>query len=74
MSKQYFKMKTINVMVVRGVAGPSLYINDYRVHGSKPWGGGTMLYEFNVDIDEIDEALKPELTIRERPKKRRKKK
>lgn len=35
--------------VVDGVEGPSLYIDDYRVAGPKPWGGGQILYEFKFD-------------------------
>jgi len=39
------------VAVIQGREGLSVYINDYRVAGSKPWGGGTVLYENeNADI------------------------
>jgi len=31
---------------VNGPAGPSLYLDDYRIAGPKPWGGGTVLHEF----------------------------
>ena len=34
------------IQIVDGPAGPSLYLDDYRIAGPKPWGGGTVLYEF----------------------------
>lgn len=34
------------ILVMRGPEGPSLYLDDYRVAGPKPWGGGTVLHEF----------------------------
>lgn len=30
----------VNVEVISGVEGPCLSINEYRVAGPKPWGGG----------------------------------
>jgi len=49
-----------------GVAGNSLRINDFRVAGPKPWGGGETIKEWNItdpeDLryirDEIDAELK----------------
>jgi hypothetical protein len=38
----------ISVIFIRGVEGPSLYVNNYRVLGSKPWGGGTIVKEWTV--------------------------
>lgn len=55
MSKAAGKM--VSVLVVSGVEGPSIYINDYRVAGSKPWGGSRTLVEFNVPIEKIREQL-----------------
>lgn len=49
--------KKIKVMVVNGVEGNSLYVNGYRVAGNKPWGGGVLLHEFNVDPEEMRKAL-----------------
>lgn len=42
--------KIISIMVVKGVEGPSLYINDYRIIGNKPWGGGTTFHEWKVSL------------------------
>lgn len=32
----------ITIKIVNGYDGKSIYINDYRVAGSKPWGCGTI--------------------------------
>ena len=34
------------ILVMRGPGGPSLYLDNYRIAGPKPWGGGTVLHEF----------------------------
>ena len=46
--------------IVQGVhsTGYSLYINEYRVAGVKPWGGGNVLKTWVVDKKEIIEAIK----------------
>ena len=41
--------KQVNICVIRGVEGPSLAINGLRVAGPKPWGGGEIISEWNVD-------------------------
>ena len=33
--------KEIKIEVIKGVEGYAVYIDDYRMVGSKPWGGGT---------------------------------
>lgn len=44
----------VNVEVIGGVEGKSLYIDDYRVGGPKPWGGGSTLHEFKgVNLMEL---------------------
>lgn len=30
----------VKIELINGCEGKSVYINDYRVAGSKPWGGG----------------------------------
>lgn len=32
--------ETVKIELVNGCEGKSIYIDDYRVAGSKPWGGG----------------------------------
>jgi hypothetical protein len=34
---------SVEISHVSGVEGPSLYMNQYRVAGPKPWGGGSTL-------------------------------
>lgn len=47
----------VEIKVVAGVEGPSLYVNDFRVAGPKPWGGGKVLYTFTADATELAEAI-----------------
>ena len=47
----------IRIDCVRGEAGDALYINEYRVAGVKPWGGGRVLMSWMVDKKEIMTAL-----------------
>lgn len=49
----------VKVIYVNGVEGNSLYINDYRVAGPKPWGGGRTVEEWDVEASLILKALKP---------------
>lgn len=51
------KGNTVNIMVVQGLEGKSLYINDYRVSGPKPWGGGKTIFEADITKDELYQAL-----------------
>lgn len=48
-------------MVVSGVEGPSLYLNDYRIAGPKPWGGGTAKHEWKVDRADLKQAVEQAL-------------
>jgi len=44
----------MNIMYMRGVESNSLYINDTRVSGPKPWGGGKIIKEWNItNIDDL---------------------
>ena len=51
-------MGKITIMYVRGVEGNSLYINDYRVCGPKPWGGGKIIHQWDVEESDIIDSLK----------------
>lgn len=48
---------TVSVLLVDGVGGPSIYVNDYRVAGPKPWGGGTIRREWTASEDDFTQAL-----------------
>lgn len=55
MTKQ--EKDTVKIDHVSGVEGPSLYVNDHRVIGPKPWGGGTILKTWDVPRSELLSAL-----------------
>jgi len=57
--------KEIEISIVNGVEGKCLYINHYRVAGSKPWGGGTVLQNWTVTLKDILDALTEFITIQE---------
>jgi hypothetical protein len=48
----------LEILVVSGVEGKSVYIDGYRVAGNKPWGGGTTLYTWKADRSDLLRALK----------------
>ena len=48
----------LNIVVLKGVEGPSVYINDYRVAGNKPWGGGQFWHGWHdAKVSDIYEPL-----------------
>ena len=62
MVKATAKPKRAKVEVVRGVHGHmALYVNDIRVAGSKPWGGGHTIHSFSPEVQaftkDLEEAL-----------------
>jgi hypothetical protein len=48
----------VKINLVNGVEGSSLYIDDYRVAGNKPWGGGVIARTFKAKRSDILKALK----------------
>jgi len=52
--------KEIKVDIIGGVEGPCLSVNDYRVAGPKPWGGGKITRSWTVTIKDLIGGL-PEL-------------
>jgi hypothetical protein len=52
----------IEIAIINGVAGKSLSINNTRVAGPKPWGGGRPVDTFLVEEERILDAIghKPE--------------
>lgn len=42
-----------DIEVIKGVEGISVYVNDYRIAGNKPWGGGTSLGKWTRSIDQL---------------------
>lgn len=48
---------SVEIAVVSGVEGPSIYINNYRVAGPKPWGGGKITQEWKAHKEDILRAI-----------------
>lgn len=44
--------------LVAGVEGPSLYLNNYRIAGPKPWRGGKVVRSWRVRDEDVRQALK----------------
>ncbi len=50
-------MDTIKLTLVTGVSGRSVYLDDERVWGEKPWGGGSITGEWQLPVSEIKAIL-----------------
>lgn len=50
--------ENVKITLVKGVYGFSVYINDHRVAGGKPWGGGQVIKEWILLKESINAALK----------------
>jgi len=48
---------TVIIEVISGVEGQCIAINDYRVAGPKPWGGGKVIKKFTSDMSNMRRAL-----------------
>ena len=59
-------MDIVEIEVCKGVEGPSVYINNYRVAGNKPWGGGRTLHSFKAKKSDIFDALKIAQILKEK--------
>lgn len=49
--------KEITIKLVNGVEGDSIYLNDTRIVGQKPWGGGKVVWEKKATIRDIELAI-----------------
>lgn len=47
----------VKIQIVQGVEGKSCYINDYRVCGPKPWGGGKVIYEAEPYLSDFSKNI-----------------
>ncbi len=45
--------RKFDLILCEGVEGKSVYLNDYRIAGPKPWGGGKVLQAWKVSADDI---------------------
>jgi hypothetical protein len=65
--KGFKKMsEKIIIEIIRGVEGDCLAIDNRRVAGPKPWGGGEVTKSFKVELSEIIKAI-PVLGIKIEP-------
>ena len=46
------------IALVAGVEGMALYINDYRVAGPKPWGGGVVRHTWESSEEDLLRAIR----------------
>ena len=49
--------KTVTIEVIQSAMGLCLSINDTRVAGEKPLGGGKVIHSFVIPIERIRELL-----------------
>lgn len=56
----------LNLSIVAGVEGLSVYLCGYRIAGSKPWGGGRVMAEWTISMRDIREALAHGKKLREK--------
>lgn len=47
----------ITIELVNGVEGNSIYLNDTRICGPKPWGGGSVIKQWTTSVRELENAL-----------------
>ncbi len=45
--------------IVEGPEGQAVYLDDYRIAGPKPWGGGRLVKSWTVDRKNIQTAMRP---------------
>lgn len=50
--------KELIIEMVDGIEGGSLYLNDYRIAGPRPLGGGITIARWRANRDTIDKVLK----------------
>jgi len=56
-------MKKIKLQIIQGVEGLAIVIAQKdgcgkRVAGNKPWGGGSIIAVWEVDVEDIQKAIK----------------
>lgn len=51
------KKKTVTIEVIVGPMGPCLSINNTRVAGPKPWGGGKVMISWKANVSSLADAL-----------------
>lgn len=54
---------SVEMLLCQGVEGPCVYLNDLRIAGPKPWGGGKTVNRWRVRRGDVFNALDDTLTI-----------
>lgn len=49
--------QTVRLYIVSSSSGECVVLNDRRIAGGKPWGGGEIAKQWDVSVDEIKSAL-----------------
>jgi|GEM_PF-5671004 hypothetical protein len=53
------KVKPVaTIEVIQGAEGLCVTINDRRIAGPKPWGGGKVIWSWKTTVREINEAIR----------------
>lgn len=47
----------MTLMIVNGVEGTAVYLNDFRIAGPKPWGGGTVVKQWDITPEDLESAI-----------------
>jgi len=47
----------LKLQIVKGSEDNSIYLNDYRIAGPKPWGNGKVLKEYTINKKDIETAI-----------------
>ena len=50
-------VESIKIEIVKGVEGLCVVINDFRICGSKPWAGGSIINSWDIDTRDFERAL-----------------
>lgn len=45
------------IELVQGVEGMCVYMNDFRIVGPKPWGGGTCIRSWSLSKADLETAI-----------------
>ena len=57
MKEENKKGTKVIIEVISGCEGNCLAINNFRVAGPKPWGGGTVIQTFKAEMSDILKAI-----------------
>lgn len=58
MTNKEAKDRIVKIEVVRGCEGDCLCVDNYRVAGNKPWGGGEVIKSWDVKLSDVLKALR----------------